>query len=84
EENLKQLAADEARYDKERALVTEIVGLRSDIDAARVSSADAEQAQKAAQARETLALRVAELHALQGTQPMVPLQVDGHVVAEIV
>jgi len=84
EEDLKQLAADEARYDKERALVTEIVGLRSDIDAARVSSADAEQAQKAAQARETLALRVAELHALQGTQPMVPLQVDGHVVAEIV
>ncbi|MDQ0626066.1 MULTISPECIES: type VI secretion system ATPase TssH [Paraburkholderia] len=84
EEDLKHLAADEARYDKERALVTEIVGLRSDIDAARVSSADAEQAQKAAQARETLALRVAELHALQGTQPMVPLQVDGHVVAEIV
>ncbi|MDR6204369.1 type VI secretion system ATPase TssH [Paraburkholderia sp. SIMBA_055] len=84
EEDLKHLAADEARYDKERALVTEIVGLRSNIDAARVSSADAEQAQKAAQARETLALRVAELHALQGTQPMVPLQVDGHVVAEIV
>ena len=84
EEDLQHLAEDEARYDKERALVTEIVGLRSDIDAARVSSADAEQAQKAAQARETLALRVAELHALQGTQPMVPLQVDGHVVAEIV
>ncbi|MEM5458969.1 type VI secretion system ATPase TssH [Paraburkholderia phytofirmans] len=84
EEDLKDLAEDEARYDKERALVTEIVGLRADIDAARVSSADPEQADKAQQARETLGTRVAELHALQGGQPMVPLQVDGHVVAEIV
>ncbi|MFL9857785.1 type VI secretion system ATPase TssH [Paraburkholderia madseniana] len=84
EEDVKDLAVDDARYDKERALVTEIVGLRAEIDAARVSSADAAQADKAQQARETLATRVAELHALQGGQPMVPLQVDGHVVAEIV
>jgi len=84
EQDLKDLAEDEARYDKERALVTEIVGLRAEIDAARVSSAAAAQAEKAQQARETLATRVAELHALQGGQPMVPLQVDGHVVAEIV
>lgn len=84
EEDVKGLAEDEARYDKERALVTEIVGLRAEIDAARVSSADAAQADKAQQARDTLATRVAELHALQGGQPMVPLQVDGHVVAEIV
>ncbi|CAB3702651.1 Protein ClpV1 [Paraburkholderia sediminicola] len=84
EEDLKDLAEDEARYDKERTLVTEIVGLRAEIDAARVSSADAAQADKAQQARETLATRVAQLHALQGGQPMVPLQVDGHVVAEIV
>ncbi|MDR6408862.1 type VI secretion system ATPase TssH [Paraburkholderia terricola] len=84
EQDLKDLAEDEARYDKERALVTEIVGLRAEIDAARVSSGAAAQAEKARQARETLATRVAELHALQGGQPMVPLQVDGHVVAEIV
>lgn len=84
EQDLKDLAEDEARYDKERALVTEIVGLRAEIDAARVSSAAAAQAEKAQQAREMLATRVAELHALQGGQPMVPLQVDGHVVAEIV
>lgn len=84
EDDLKDLAEDEARYDKERALVTEIVGLRADIDAARVAGADAGQAVKAQQARETLATRVAELQALQGGQPMVPLQVDGHVVAEIV
>ncbi|TDY22303.1 type VI secretion system protein VasG [Paraburkholderia sp. BL6665CI2N2] len=84
EQDLKDVAEDEARYDKERVLVTEIVGLRADIDAARVSSADPEQADKAQQARATLATRVAELHALQGGQPMVPLQVDAHVVAEIV
>jgi type VI secretion system protein VasG len=83
-EDLAHLAEDEARYDKERALVTEIAGLRADIDAARVSSADPEQADKAQQARAALTTRVAELHALQGGQPMVPLQVDGHVVAEIV
>ncbi|WP_144108038.1 type VI secretion system ATPase TssH [Paraburkholderia sp. BCC1886] len=83
-EDLEDLAEDEARYDKERALVTEIVGLRADIDAARVSSADAAAADKAAQAREKLATRVADLQALQNGQPMVPLQVDGHVVAEIV
>jgi type VI secretion system protein VasG len=84
EEDLKDLAEDEARYDRERALVTEIVGLRADLDAARVASADPEQAGKVQQARETLATRVAELHSLQGGQPMVPLQVDAHVVAEIV
>ncbi|NYH27510.1 type VI secretion system ATPase TssH [Paraburkholderia bryophila] len=90
EEDVKALAEDEARYDKERALVTEIVGLRAELDAARVSSANGEQAEhtdqadKAHAARATLAARVAELHALQGSQPMVPLQVDGHVVAEIV
>ncbi len=84
EEDVKHLAEDEARYDKERALVSEIVGLRAEIDAARVSSTDAEQAAKAQQAREILAVRVAELHALQGGQPMVPLQVDAYVVAEIV
>ncbi|WP_176060717.1 type VI secretion system ATPase TssH [Paraburkholderia sp. BCC1876] len=90
EEDVKALAEDEARYDKERALVTEIVGLRAELDAARVSNASGEHAEhtdkagKAQAARETLAARVAELHALQGSQPMVPLQVDGHVVAEIV
>jgi type VI secretion system protein VasG len=84
EEDVKALAVDEARYDEERALVTEIVGLRADIDAARVSGADAAQAGNAQQARETLATQVAALRALQGSQPMVPLQVDGHVVAEIV
>jgi type VI secretion system protein VasG len=84
------LAVDEARYDRERALVSEIVELRAQIDAARDGNADAvkaelvDPAEKAAHARETLAARVSELHTLQGGQPMVPLQVDAHVVAEIV
>ena len=84
EADLTTLAASEVRYDKERALVSEIGELRAQIDAARGGSADAEQAEKATSARETLAARVSDLHALQGGQPMVPLQVDGHVVAEIV
>ena len=84
EADLTTLAASEVRYDKERALVSEIGELRAQIDAARGGSADAEQAEKAVSARETLAARVSDLHALQGGQPMVPLQVDGHVVAEIV
>ncbi|MGH8780404.1 type VI secretion system ATPase TssH [Paraburkholderia sp.] len=84
EADLQKVAADEARYDKERALVTEIGSLRADIDAVRGGSADAEAAQKAERARETLAARVAELQTLQAGQPMVPLQVDGLVVAEIV
>ena len=84
EADVTALAAGEVRYDKERALVSEIGELRTQIDAARGGSADAEQAETAASARETLAARVSELHALQGGQPMVPLQVDGHVVAEIV
>ncbi|MGF6760883.1 type VI secretion system protein VasG [Paraburkholderia sp. GAS33] len=84
EADVTALAAGEARYDKERALVSEIGELRAQIDATRGGSADAEQAGKAASARETLAARVSELRALQGGQPMVPLQVDGHVVAEIV
>jgi type VI secretion system protein VasG len=84
EADLTTLAASEVRYDKERALVSEIGELRAQIDAARGGSADAEQAEKATGARETLAARVSDLHALQGGQPMVPLQVDGHVVAEIV
>ncbi|MFL9875411.1 type VI secretion system ATPase TssH [Paraburkholderia megapolitana] len=84
EADLQSVATDEARYEKERALVTEIGTLRADIDAARGGSADAEQAQKAETARATLTERVNELQTLQAGQPMVPLQVDGHVVAEIV
>ncbi|AOJ00772.1 ClpV1 family T6SS ATPase [Burkholderia mayonis] len=83
EADLKALAEDDARYEQERALVTEIGALRAELDASREPSADGKPVDVDA-ARATLAGRVDALRALQGNQPMVPLQVDGHVVAEIV
>ncbi|KVX94088.1 ClpV1 family T6SS ATPase [Burkholderia ubonensis] len=80
---LEQLAADEARYEGERAIVAEITELRAALDRARGPSEDGELVDVQA-TRDKLAERVAALHALQGGEPMVPLQVDGHVVAEIV
>ncbi|WP_179403112.1 type VI secretion system ATPase TssH [Burkholderia guangdongensis] len=85
------LAADEARYDGERAIVAEITELRAVLDAARASSSSHSPAPATDGApvdvpatRDKLAERIAALHALQGAEPMVPLQVDAHVVAEIV
>ncbi|KVD34161.1 ClpV1 family T6SS ATPase [Burkholderia ubonensis] len=80
---LEQLAADEARYEGERAIVAEITELRAALDRARGPSEDGEPVDVQA-TRDKFAERVAALHALQGGEPMVPLQVDGHVVAEIV
>ncbi|WP_186108731.1 type VI secretion system ATPase TssH [Burkholderia gladioli] len=71
------------RYAEEQAVVAEIVVLRARIDAAREGSADGERIDEDA-VRAELAERIAALAALQGVEPMVPLQVDGHVVAEIV
>ncbi|CAJ3248091.1 type VI secretion system ATPase TssH [Burkholderia pseudomallei] len=81
--DLKALAEDAARYEEERVLVTEIGALRAELDAARESSADGKPVDVDA-TRAKLAERVDALRARQGNQPMVPLQVDGHVVAEIV
>ncbi|KGC30457.1 type VI secretion system ATPase TssH [Burkholderia pseudomallei] len=81
--DLKALAEDAARYEEERALVTEIGALCAELDAARESSADGKPVDVDA-TRVKLAERVDALRARQGNQPMVPLQVDGHVVAEIV
>ncbi|WP_175920982.1 type VI secretion system ATPase TssH [Burkholderia pyrrocinia] len=80
---LEQLAQDEARYEAERAIVAEIAELRETLDKARGPSEDGQPVDVQA-TRDKLAERVAALHALQGGEPMVPLQVDGHVVAEIV
>ncbi|MBU9176516.1 type VI secretion system ATPase TssH [Burkholderia gladioli] len=71
------------RYAEEQAVVAEIVALRARIDAAREGSAEGERIDEDA-VRAELAERIAALAALQGVEPMVPLQVDGHVVAEIV
>ncbi|KHK59783.1 ATPase AAA [Burkholderia sp. A9] len=80
---LEQLAQDEARYEAERVIVAEITELRDALDKARGPSEHGEPVDVPA-TRDKLAERVAALHALQGGEPMVPLQVDGHVVAEIV
>jgi type VI secretion system protein VasG len=89
------LAADEARYEQERALAQQIEALRRELSpVARgghgETATSGENAHAASDAhddaarREALARLTAELQALQQASPMVPLQVDGHVVAEIV
>jgi type VI secretion system protein VasG len=60
------------RWEKEKALTAQII-------AARAEAATGE----GGQARD-IQVMVAELRTLQGETPMVPVQVDGHVVAEIV
>ena len=83
EADLTSLAADEARYEQERALAQQIEALRRELSPQATDDAQATSADLSAQ-RETLARLTSELAALQQSSPMVPLQVDGHVVAEIV
>lgn len=84
EEARTRVIDDETRYAEERDLVARIEGLRAKIDAARENGASVEHIREADAAREALPGLMATLHALQADTPMVPLQVDGHVVAEIV
>ncbi|RZT10035.1 type VI secretion system protein VasG [Duganella sp. CF402] len=65
-----QLKALSERWEREKALTADIIAARA-------------AAGEGTQVRDIQAL-VAELRALQGETPMVPVQVDGHVVAEIV
>jgi type VI secretion system protein VasG len=62
-----------ARWEKEKALTAQIIAARAAASAGEAGG----------QVRDIQAL-VAELRELQGETPMVPVQVDGHVVAEIV
>ncbi len=79
------LAADETRYEQERALAQRIEALRNEFSSATASSdAQTTSADAKAPLREELAQLMSKLAALQQSSPMVPLQVDGHVVAEIV
>ncbi|MEX3687458.1 type VI secretion system ATPase TssH [Paraburkholderia sp. BR14263] len=80
----RELAESEARHAEERELVAQITKLRGQIDAAREDSTSSERMREADAARESLPPLIARLHALQENAPMVPLQVDAHVVAEIV
>ncbi|WP_213957029.1 type VI secretion system ATPase TssH [Variovorax sp. dw_954] len=90
----------EAKLKKEGELVERIRALRAEREAAPVMPAEADDKapEKAASPKSSargkkaapgaapseLDALLAELRALQGETPMVPLQVDGHVVAEIV
>jgi type VI secretion system protein VasG len=74
-------AADEERrslserWEREKALTAQIIAARS--------ASAAPEGDGAGQARDIQAM-LNELRTLQGETPMVPVQVDGHVVAEIV
>ncbi|QJD93569.1 type VI secretion system ATPase TssH [Duganella dendranthematis] len=70
------------RWEKEKTLTAKIIEARA-ATAAPAAAGDQAAAGEGGQARDIQAM-VAELRALQGETPMVPVQVDGHVVAEIV
>lgn len=72
----RQLAIDEARWAAERACVDRIHTLRDEIERA---GGDIDAAGRAG-----LQALYAELSNLQGEAPLIPIQVDGNVVAEIV
>jgi len=63
-----------ARWESEKALSTRIIDARLAIEAGEAGEGGGQDVQAL----------VEELRALQGETPMVPVQVDGHVVAEIV
>ena len=77
----------EARCEAEKALVSRILALRG---AAEAAASDAPRPRgrsrkpSTGEAASELDAALASLRELQGEAPMVPLQVDGHVVAEIV
>ncbi|WP_426337241.1 type VI secretion system ATPase TssH [Pseudoduganella sp. R-31] len=76
-----ELAALQARWEQEKALAAQIGEARARVEAASAQLAGAGGA--ASQAHDIQAM-LKELRALQGEAPMVPVQVDGNVVAEIV
>ena len=85
------------RHEREKALVAEVQAMRAELEAARQSAApetpaDDKPAPKAAKGKAKAAAqpetplqgKLGELASLQGDQPLVPVEVDGSVVAAIV
>jgi len=83
------------RWEQEKALVGEIRGLRAELEGKPAPLAEPDAKPKASKNGKAKALpaspehaalqaKLAELATLQGESPMVPMQVDGTVVAEIV
>ncbi len=84
-----------ARWEQEKTLVGEIREMRAGLEAKPAAPAETEIKPKATKSGKTkaapaspehaaLQTKLAELATLQGESPMVPMQVDGTVVAEIV
>ena len=91
------LAALQTRYDAEKVLVDAIGKLRGELEAAPASAAPTEASAPASKKRQKAAhvaaddprvarlrAKTAELAELQGEAPLIPMHVDGLVVAEIV
>lgn len=87
EKSLREL---KTRFDQETQLVEQIVALRGDLEDGVMTGEKAVAVvggrgpKSATDNRATLDGLLAELRDLQGEHPMVPLQVDGHVVAEVI
>lgn len=77
------LADNEKRLEQEMEIAARIQVLRTKLETPAANPADQAATARAADQAE-LDLLLAELRALQGELPMVPLQVDGSTVAEIV
>src|SRR5574343_334315 len=85
------LALFKTRFDEEKGLVSRILELRGQLEQAESPVVAAKPKPKAARkpavessGNEELDNALLRLRELQGESPMVPLQVDGHVVAEII
>jgi len=76
-----ELAALRARWEQEQGLARRIETARAGLEAGADAGADAGQGEGQIDGLQSLQ---SELAALQGEAPLVPLQVDGHVVAAIV
>jgi type VI secretion system protein VasG len=79
----KDLAALTTRYEQEKHLVGEISALRTKLEAQPTAESPSKKPTKKTAPTE-LQAKLAELTALQGQSPLVPIQVDGLIVAEIV
>ena len=78
-----KLTAMEARWEQERILVETIRGLRQQLEAG-VQSPAAEDTSAADALRVELALKKAELDAMQGETPLVRVTVDASIVGEVI
>lgn len=82
-----ELEQHKQRFEHEKALVADILALHEAREkrAHEQAPKTAKSKRNGAEAQETEILALTrKLHDLQGETPMVPLQVDGHVVAEII